>query len=100
MLLGGTVAGQYQHPAEWEQALAASGFRAITAPFSCRTPRDEIRAYCDIAAGHRVVIAEIGVWKNLLDPDPEKAKEAMAYAKGQLALAEETGIPGGMRRIP
>ena len=93
MLLGGTVAGSYADPTEWEQALTASGFRAVTAPFSCDTPRDEIRAYCEIAAKHRVRIAEIGVWKNLLDPDTEKAKAAMAYAKGQLALADETGIP-------
>ena len=93
MLLGGTVAGYYPDPAQWEQALADSGFRAVTAPFSCQTPKEQIRTYCEIAARRRVVIAEIGVWKNLLDPDPEKAGEAMAYAKGQLALAEETGIP-------
>ena len=93
MLLGGTVAGYYADPAGWEQALVDSGFRAVTAPFSCQTPKEEIRTYREIAARRRVVIAEIGVWKNLLDPDPEKAGEAMAYAKGQLALAEETGIP-------
>ena len=93
MRLGGTVAGHYSGPAEWEQALTASGFRAVTAPFSCETPRDEIRAYCEIAARHQVTIAEIGVWKNPLDPDVEKAKAAMAYARGQLALADETGIP-------
>ena len=87
------MAGSYTGPAEWEQVLAASGFRAVTAPFSCHTPREEIRAYMEITARRRVTIAEIGVWKNLLDPDPEKAKAAMAYAKGQLALADETGIP-------
>ena len=92
MRLGGTVAGRYACPAEWEQALTASGFRAVTAPFSCETPWDEIRSYCDIAARHGVTIAEIGVWKNPLDPDAGKARAAMAYAKGQLALAEETGI--------
>ena len=42
---------------------------------------------------HHVVIAEIGVWKNLFDPDPEKAQEALDFAVGQLALADETGIP-------
>ena len=93
MLLGGTVAGLYTDPEEWERALAASGFRAVTAPFSCDTPRDEIRAYCKAASRHRVKIAEIGVWRNLLDPDAEKAKEAMNYAKRQLALADEKGIP-------
>ncbi len=92
MLLGGTVAGAFRNPEEWEKLLAASRFKAVTAPFSCLTPREEIAAYC--AAAHRqgAVIAEIGVWKNLFDPDPGKAAEAMAYAKGQLAVAEEWGI--------
>ena len=93
MLLGGTVTGEYRNVREWEDLLVRSRFRAITAPFSCRTDPKEIDAYCEAAARHGVVIAEIGVWQNLMDPDPEKAAEAMRYAKGQLALAEERGIP-------
>jgi len=57
------------------------------------TPRketDEYRAACD---RHGVVIAEIGVWKNIFDPDPAAAEEAIRYAEGQLALADELGIP-------
>ena len=38
-------------------------------------------------------IAEIGVWKNPMDPDAHAAAEAMDYAKGQLALADELDIP-------
>ena len=93
MLLGGTVTGTYESPKEWEQLLTASRFRAITAPFSCRTPRQETAEYCEIIRRHGVRIAEIGVWKNLLDPDPDRAAEAMEYAKGQLALGDELGIP-------
>ena len=85
MLLGGTE--------EWEKLLVRSGFKAITAPFSCQTPRGETDAYCEITERHHVKIAEIGVWKNLLDPDREAAAAALTYAKGQLALAEERGIP-------
>ena len=93
MLLGGTVAGAYTSPQEWEKLLAASRFRAITAPFTCHTPREEIDAYCDIIRRHGVKIAEIGVWKNLMDPDEEAARAAKAFAKGQLALADERDIP-------
>ena len=93
MLLGGTVTGNYSGPGEWEKLLVASRFKAVTAPFNCRTPREETDAYCRIIRKHGVRIAEIGVWKNLMDPDPEKAAEAMAYAKGQLALGDELGIP-------
>lgn len=93
MLLGGTVTGSYRNPAEWEELLVRSRFKAITAPFHCGMPRDEIDAYLEITKRHEVAIAEIGVWRNLLDPDERKAAEAMAYAKGQLRLADETGIP-------
>lgn len=93
MRLGGTVAGRYASPAEREELLVRSRFRAVTAPFSCGTPRAETDAYRAACGRHDVVIAEVGVWKNIFDPDPEAAKAALAYARGQLALADELGIP-------
>ena len=92
MRLGGTVAGSWSSPSEWETLLVQSRFRAITAPFSCNTPRKETEEYCEICRRHDVLIAEIGVWKNIFDPDPAAAGAAMEYAKGQLALADELGI--------
>jgi len=92
MLLGGTIAGQYRNPEEWEQLLKASHFKAVTAPFNCRTTQAEIDAYCAAAARQGAVIAEVGVWKNVFDPDPARAAEAMEYAIGQLALADACGI--------
>ncbi len=93
MLLGGTVTGAYKSPTEWERLLIASRFKAVTAPFNCFTPREEIDQYCEVIRRNGVKIAEIGVWKNLLDPDKAAAKENKAYAKAQLALADELAIP-------
>ena len=93
MLLGGTVAGKFSGPEEWEQLLIRSCFKAVTAPFNMHTPRKETEAYLAACDRHGVMIAEIGVWKNLFDPDPAAAAEAKAYAEGQLALADELGIP-------
>ena len=92
MLLGGTVAGSFAGPAEWEKLLVRSRFRAVTAPFNMYTPREETEAFCAACERHGVVIAEIGVWKNLFDPDPAAAAEALRYAEGQLALADALGI--------
>ena len=92
MRLGGTVSGAFRTPAEWEKLLVASKFRAVTAPFNAYTAPDVIVQYCEIAKKHDVVLAEVGVWKNVFDPDPVKAEEAMAFAKRQLALADELGI--------
>ena len=89
MRLGGTVC--FDHPGEWEDKLTASRFRAITAPFHCDTPREEIRRLCRIAEKHDVVIAEVGVWKNLFDAREGKAN--LDYAVRQLRLADELGIP-------
>ena len=93
MLLGGTVEGRWTTPEEWEALLVKSRFRAVTAPFNCRMPRAQIDAYRRICDKNGVVIAEIGVWKNVFDPNPAAAAEALDYAKGQLKLADETGIP-------
>lgn len=93
MKLGGTVVGSWNTPAEWEELLIKSRFKAVTAPFNCYTAREDIEAYCEICRKHDVTIAEIGVWKNPMDPNPEVAAAALAYAKGQLKLADELGIP-------
>ena len=45
MLLGGTVAGQWATPEEWEALLVRSRFKAVTAPFDCRTEKREVSAY-------------------------------------------------------
>ena len=92
MLLGGTIAGNWSGPEEWEKLLVRSHFKAVTAPFDCRTPRAERDAYRAACDRHGVVIAEVGVWKNIFDPDPEAAKAALDFAKKQLALADETGV--------
>lgn len=92
MRLGGTVAGENLSLKEWEKRLKESHFRAVTAPFNCRTPKAEIDAYLEICEKNDVLIAEVGVWKNPFDPDRSRAAEALDYAMGQLALADETGV--------
>ena len=92
MRLGGTVAGQYGSIREWEDLLVRSRFKAITAPFNCDTPREETDEYCEVARKHDVVIAEVGVWRNLFDPNPEEAAKNLDFAKRQLALADERHI--------
>ena len=89
MRLGGTLC--CNDPALWEEKLAESRFRAITAPFACDTPREEILRLLRIAEKHDVAIAEVGVWRNLFDRTEGEAN--LAYAVRQLQLADEFGIP-------
>ena len=89
MRLGGTVC--CGAPAEWEEKLTASGFRAVTAPFTCDTPREEIRRLLGSCEKHDVMIAEVGVWRNLFDRTEGPAN--LDFAIRQLRLADELGIP-------
>ncbi len=89
MRLGGTVC--CSDPKTWEDALTASRFRAITAPFTCESPRDEIDRYCEIAFRHDVRIAEVGAWRNPFDA--VKGPENLEFIKRQLALADQLSVP-------
>ncbi len=89
MRLGGTVC--FSSPAEWEEKLTGSGFRAVTAPFTCDTPQEEISRDMRITEKHDVVVAEAGVWKNLFDPAEGPAN--LDFAVRQLRMADELSIP-------
>ena len=53
--------------------------------------RERLRATEDAFAKHGVVIAEVGRWVNLLDPDAEARKRNLATVTEGLALAEAVG---------
>lgn len=42
-------------------------------------------------AAEDVVLAEIGIWRNLVDPDPVERKSKLAYAAERLAIADAVG---------
>ena len=89
MRLGGTVC--CSNPADWENRLVESGFRAVTAPFTCGTPKEEIVRLCRITEKHDVAIAEVGVWRNPFDRKEGPAN--LDYAVRQLRLADELSVP-------
>jgi sugar phosphate isomerase/epimerase len=53
--------------------------------------KDRIRAIEKAFKEQNVVIAEVGAWKNMLDPDAAKRRENLAYVTERCALAEEVG---------
>jgi sugar phosphate isomerase/epimerase len=52
---------------------------------------DLIRAIQKAYAAENVVIAEVGAWKNMLDPDGEKRRQNLEYVVERCALAEAVG---------
>jgi sugar phosphate isomerase/epimerase len=77
-----------------EQALAhvKKGYRAAYCPKGLNL--DDSAAVSAVEAAykkHDVLIAEVGVWNNPLDPDKAKAKAARDFAVQKLALADALG---------
>jgi sugar phosphate isomerase/epimerase len=91
MRLGGPVYVDQMNPDTWVQALLKNGYRAAYCPVKAGDGRNVIQAYAKAAQDADIVIAEVGAWMNMLDPDENKRRQAVEYNKVQLALADEIG---------
>jgi len=89
--LGAPVSVPGDDPEALARAHRAKGYRAAYCPKIPLEDRERIRATVDAFARHDVVIAEVGRWVNLLDPDSLKRRENLATVTEGLALAEAVG---------
>jgi sugar phosphate isomerase/epimerase len=83
--LGGPIFLKSTDPAELAREHRRLGYSAAYVPAT--NLADAARVEKAFAA-ENVVIAEVGAWKNMLDPDPVKRKENLAYVTERCALAE------------
>ena len=91
MRLGGAVQCKSGDPDQWVRAHRAAGYNAAYCPqiaIEVRSLVSPVRAAFEKAD---IVIAEVGSWSNLLDPDEEKRKAAFELTCDRLALADEIG---------
>ena len=91
MRLGGPIFVTSEDPGELARAHRALGYRAAYAPNVSLKDKDRIRAIVKEFAAQDVILAEVGAWFNLLDPDAEKRRRNLEKVTEQLALAEELG---------
>lgn len=86
--LGGPIFLKSDDPAELAREHRRLGYNAAYCPDLKLADADRVRkAY----AAEDVVIAEVGAWKNMLDPDPAARKANLDYVIERLALAEAVG---------
>ena len=78
-------------PAVLARAHRAKGYRAAYCPKVPLDDHERLRATEDAFARHEVVIAEVGRWVNLLDPEPAARRRNIATVTEGLALAEAVG---------
>ena len=89
--LGGPVFLKSDDPAELAREHRRLGYSAAYCPTAKVGETDRIKAIREAFAKEDVVIAEVGAWKNMLDPDEAKRRENLAYVTDRCALAEEVG---------
>lgn len=92
MRLGGPIFVKSDDPAVLATAHRALGYRAAYAPAEMDVnDGNRIAAWVKEFAKQDVVIAEVGAFRNILDPDPEKRRRNFAWVTDRLALAEQLG---------
>ena len=89
--LGGPAFASEDDPDALAAAHRKLGYRAAYCPRAEVGDRDRIRAIEAAFARQDVVIAEVGRWCNLLDPDPEKRRRNLDSVIDGLALADAVG---------
>jgi sugar phosphate isomerase/epimerase len=89
--LGGPIFLKSDDPAELALEHRRLGYAAAYCPQATAGDRDRIRSIREAFAAQNVVISEVGAWKNILDPDPQKRAANLNYVIDRMRLADEVG---------
>jgi len=89
--LGGPVFLNSDDPAQLAHEHRRLGYSAAYCPAAQSTDTDRIREIRDAFKAENVVVAEVGAWKNMLEPDAPARKANLAYVTERLALADAVG---------
>jgi sugar phosphate isomerase/epimerase len=89
--LGGPIFLKSEDPRELAREHRRLGYSAAYCPEVKLSDTARIREIEKAFAAENVAIAEVGAWRNMLDPDPDKRRENLRYVAERLALAEAIG---------
>lgn len=86
--LGGPVFLKTEDPRQLAREHRRLGYSAAYCPPAAASDTARIRSIREAFRVEDVVIAEVGAWKNMLDPDPAARKASLDYVTERLALAD------------
>ena len=89
--LGGPIFLKSDDPRELAREHRRLGYSAAYCPESKVEDAARNGEIVKAFAAENVVIAEVGAWKNMMDPDPGKRRENRQYVAQRMALAEAVG---------
>jgi sugar phosphate isomerase/epimerase len=91
MRLGVGLAISSEDPEEIARAYVEAGYGAAVCPPASLDRPARVRALREAFAQNDVMIAEVGVWNNMLDPNPVRREANLEANRRALALADEIG---------
>ena len=91
ILFGGPIFLSTDDPGKLAAEHRRLGYSAAYCPPVELKDRERVRAIEQAFASADVVLAEVGAWKNLLDPDSQKRSANLSYVIERCALAEAVG---------
>src|SRR6266851_9682347 len=89
--LGGPIFLKSDDPRELAREHRRLGYSAALCPRAKADDSARVRDIEQAFAAENVVIAEVGAWNNMLEPDSEKRRANLAYVVERLALADAVG---------
>ena len=91
MRLGVSLETHNDDPEGIARAYVDAGYAAAVCPPVSLDQPERIRAIREAFARHDVMLAEVGVWNNMLDPDPAQRAANVEANVHALALTDEVG---------
>lgn len=89
--LGGLLKTDDDDPWKLAKAYREFGYRSAICPQVKLADKERIQALREAFQHEDVLLAEVGCWTNLVDPDDENRKRNLNYAYDRLALTDEIG---------
>jgi len=89
--IGASLGLLSEDPEEAALAYVERGFSAAACSAASLGQPEHIRAICEALRRHDVILAEVGVWNNMLHPDPVDRRANVEANARALAQADEAG---------
>lgn len=82
---------QHKDAKGWASRMKELGCGSVVFPLDYTASDNDIADYVDAAKNAGLVIAEVGIWRNVFAIDSVEREQARERARGQLRLADEIG---------
>lgn len=89
--LGGPVPGRFDDPVQWVKAVKSLRYGAAICPVQLGASSELVKSFSSEAKKNNILIAEVGVWNNMLNPDDAAREAAIKKNIISLQLADEIG---------